>query len=117
MAKLNIHDWSTVDRLRFLTEGRFLKELWEDSIALYPPEPQTSQTRNPKSANHVEPIPAHMQLGAVEDGDADTFLDELLRASRIEPDEQTSRRCNALAEPNSQEGLSIHYLLAQNLIG
>jgi hypothetical protein len=58
-----------------------------------------------------------MQLGVVEEEDADTFLDECLRASRDEPDEQTSRRCNALAEPNSQEGLSIHYLLAQNLIG
>ena len=115
--KLNIHDWSTAKRLGFLVEGRFLKELWEDSLELYPLEPQASQTRNPKAANHAEPIPVNMQLGVVGEEDADTYLDELLRASREEPDEQTTRRCNALAEPHSQEGLSIHYLLAQNLIG
>jgi hypothetical protein len=114
MAKLNIHDWSTVARLRYLTEGRLLTELWDDSVALYPLGPQASQIRKPKAANPVVDVPAHMQIGVVEEDEDDTFLDECIRASREEP---RSQRCDALAEPNSQEGLAIRYLLAQNLIG
>ena len=113
-GKLNIHDWSTAVRLRFLIEGRFLKELWDDSVALYPLGPQAPQARRPTVANQTEPVPANMQLGAVEEGGDDTILDECIRVSREQP---RSQRCNALAEPNSQEGLAIHYLLAQNLIG
>jgi hypothetical protein len=33
-AKLNIQSWSTTERLRLFTEGRYLKELWEDSVRL-----------------------------------------------------------------------------------
>jgi hypothetical protein len=111
-SKLNIHDWSTATRLCFLTEGRFLKELWDDSLVLYPLGPQAPQTRKPKVANQTEPVPAHMQLGAVEEEEDDTFLDECMRTAMEGP---RSQLCDALAEPNSQEGLAVHYLLAQNL--
>jgi hypothetical protein len=46
-AKLNIHSWSTGERLHYFTEGRFLKELYADSLVLAPLEPRTGKGRAP----------------------------------------------------------------------
>jgi hypothetical protein len=44
-AKLDIHSWSTTERLHFLAEGRFLKELYDDSLVLAPLEPRARKVR------------------------------------------------------------------------
>ena len=115
MTKLNINNWNTVQRLRHFGEGRFLAELWSDSLALAPLERRPGAPRAPPSTEPEVAAPALMQMGVVNHESEDTVLDQRICARRAKG--QPPARWKALADPLSREGQAIHQRVAQNLIG
>jgi hypothetical protein len=114
-AKLNIHSWSTTERLRLFTDGRYLKELWEDSVVLAPLEPRARKARVPTTTSPDEAVPGRWQIGEVEHDHEDTPVDQIIREhNALHEDPEMWKE---LADPASQKGRAIHQLVAQNLIG
>jgi hypothetical protein len=114
-AKLNIHNWSTAERLRLLTAGRFLQELWNDSLVLAPFQPRAGKAPAPTMTRPEEAVTGHLQIGVVEHKGEDTFLDECIRNQRAL--DKLPEKWARLGDPDSREGQAIHARIANNLVG